>query len=497
TGVAGIAPLSPAMSVAAETGDMTVSIFLGGAISIYRIDDPDILHGEPVIEEFAGIDPSILPPVDRVSEDVIALLDNPFFGLPQDTTYASDAYHAGLGLDYVGQPYLVAGASSFGTFVGGGASLFFSDILGGHQLGTFFQINGGVKDISVGATFTNLVHRLNWGVQVAQYSFSTLSFQTGIGTDPQTGQQVGIDQRFRLRQISRSVGGLVSYPLSRVARFEANAAFTNISYDFEIQQQIFSLANGSVLDDRTQDLPSCNDMTPINQLCKPDPLYLGQASLAFVYDNSLYGIASPIMGQRHRLEFSPTVGDLQYWTALVDLRKYVMPVRPFTFAARVMHFGRYGADAEDSRLQPLYIGYPNLVRGYDITSIDVSECEPDADGNCKTFDQLLGSRMLVANFELRFPPLGVLGLGDSFFGFLPLEAGIFFDAGLAWTSNRADTPNVDDRAFFLGGDRDPVYSTGVSLRFNVFGYFILGADIVHPFQRGKGTHVQFNVVPGF
>ena len=503
TGIAGIAPLSPAMSVASQTGQMTVSVFLGGAISIYRIDDPDILFGAPVIEEYAAIDPVMLPPVDRVSDDVVALLDNPFFGLPQDSTYSTGDYHAGLGLDYVGQPYLVAGANSFGTFVGGGASLFFSDVLGGRNLGTFFQINGGPKDISVGATYTNQVHRLNWGVQLQQLSFSTLAFQSGFATDP-NGQTVFVDQRFRLRQISRSVGGLLSYPLSRVARLELTGGYTNLSYDFEVEQRIFSGSTGALLDDQTRSLPDCGPddigggLSGFGgQLCRPDPLNLGQASAAFVYDNSLYGIASPIMGQRHRIEVAPTVGSLNLWTALVDLRKYVMPVRPFTFAARVMHFGRYGQDDEDSRLQPLFIGWPNLVRGYDISSFEAGECDFDADGNCTTFDQLLGSKMIVANFELRFPPLGVLGLGDNAFGFLPLETGIFFDAGIAWTSDLADSPNVDERAVFLGGERDWVTSTGVSFRFNVFGYFILGADVVHPFQRGKGTHVQFNITPGF
>jgi hypothetical protein len=50
----------------------------------------------------------------------------------------------------------------------------------------------------------------------------------------------------------------------------------------------------------------------------------------------------------------------------------------------------------------------------------------------------------------------------------------------------------------MGGDRKPVFSAGVSFRFNLFGYFMLGMDIVKPFQRPeKGWHVQFNMYPGF
>ena len=56
----------------------------------------------------------------------------------------------------------------------------------------------------------------------------------------------------------------------------------------------------------------------------------------------------------------------------------LVPVRPFTLAARLLHYGRYGSDAEDSRLQPLYLGWPGLVRGYTVGSFDASECHPTA-----------------------------------------------------------------------------------------------------------------------
>ncbi len=82
---------------------------------------------------------------------------------------------------------------------------------------------------------------------------------------------------------------------------------------------------------------------------------------------------------------------------LADYRKYFMPVRPFTVAARLLHYGRYGSGGEDQRLQPLYLGYPGLVRGYTFGSFDASECKPppNAPDSCPVFDQLLGSRIAV------------------------------------------------------------------------------------------------------
>ena len=491
TGVAGIAPLSPAISVAANTGDLTMSVFGTSSIEIYRIDDPEVLAGRPVIESYEGIDPGLLPPVERVTNEVVALLDNAFFGLPQDPTYESASYNPGFGLDYIGQPSLVVGSDRFGTFIGGGTSLFWSDVLGGHNLATLFQINGGLKDISAAVTYANLSRRLNWGVQVQQLTFSRGGFQSVV-TPGTSGEPVLVDRLFRFRQTNRDIGGLISYPFSRVHRMEFSAGYRNISYDYTVREESFNLASG-LRSTETIDLTS------------PSSLNLGQASAALVYDNSFFGIASPILGQRYRLELAPTVGSLKFLTALADIRKYVMPVRPFTLAGRILHFGRYGGDAEDpeGRIQPLFLGYPNLVRGYDLSSFSSAECAPD--GSCPVFDQLLGSKMIVANLELRFPPLGVLGLGNSFFGFLPLELGVFADAGLAWGSAdlltddpAGETDELDARAFFLGGDRDPVFSAGVSARFNLFGYFILGLDWVKPFQRpDKGWHLQFNISQGF
>jgi outer membrane protein assembly factor BamA len=145
----------------------------------------------------------------------------------------------------------------------------------------------------------------------------------------------------------------------------------------------------------------------------------------------------------------------------------------------------------------MYLGYGSVVRGYDYGSFTSIECGNTGDGTCPVFDQLWGSKLLIGNVELRFPPLGVLGLGDSYFGYLPLEMAIFADGGMAWSRDDALT-NTNENAFFLGGDRKPVFSAGVSLKFNLFGYFMLGFDIVKPFQRPeKGWHVQFNMYPGF
>jgi outer membrane protein assembly factor BamA len=166
-----------------------------------------------------------------------------------------------------------------------------------------------------------------------------------------------------------------------------------------------------------------------------------------------------------------------------------MPVRPFTLAGRLMHYGRYGRDGETDRLQPLFIGYPTLVRGYDVDTFDADECPVDPEGACPVFDQLLGSRVLVANLELRFPLFALFG-AKNLYGPVPLEMLAFADAGVAWTR--------ENEARFLGGERAPVRSFGFGARANLFGFAVVEMDFARPLDRpGKGWIWQFSLAPGF
>ncbi|NIS65157.1 MAG: BamA/TamA family outer membrane protein, partial [Gemmatimonadales bacterium] len=398
--------------------------------------------------------------------------------------YARDPYRTRFALDYIGQPSLAVGADSYGTYIAGGASLFWSDMLGNHNLATALQLQGSFKDVAALVGYTNLTRRLNWAISAQQipylYAFCSQGFFGCAYIDPNVGV---VEDITIYRQYNRSVGGAVAYPLSRVQRIEASAGLLNVSWDIERKIRYLSLG-----EDETIDLEA------------PDAITLAQSSVALVYDNSLWGVASPLLGQRYRLEIGANVGTLDFFNAVADYRKYVMPVRPLTIAARLLHFGRYGRDAEDSdRLQPLFLGYDGFVRGYEYGSFDfVEEC--NADGSCPNYTNLFGSKMLIGNLEVRFPPLGLLGIGSGLFGFLPIEMVLFGDAGIAWWEGHdVSDPAQRDllRPFFLGGERRPVYSAGAGLRMNVFGFMIIELDYVYPFSRERGGHLQFSFIPGF
>jgi outer membrane protein assembly factor BamA len=181
---------------------------------------------------------------------------------------------------------------------------------------------------------------------------------------------------------------------------------------------------------------------------------------------------------------------VQYANVLADWRRYFMPVRPWTIAVRGLHYGRYGRDADDDRLIDLYAGYPEFVHGYGVGSFSAVEClRGSTDGECDVFQNLLGSRMVVANIEVRAPIPG-LASGEVEYGRLPVDVVFFMDAGVAWTA--ADRPD------FAGGGRHLVRSVGGAARINLFGLLPLEVAVSRPLDRiDRKLRWQIGIRQGF
>jgi Tol biopolymer transport system component len=479
TGVSGITSLSPAMSVASKAGTVAFSVYQDSKYDIRTIDGN--VPGGPLPP--AGMSAAILPPTDRKPSDVVALVDMPEVGLPEPTTPQIEPYRAKLALQGVAQPVVGVGVSRFGTSFGGGLALTFGDTLGNHLLATAIQINsniGGstsVKDIGAQVAYLNMKNRWNWGLVGGQIQYLSSGFQSSVGRLP-NGDLVESDQLFVFRQTERNASGVLAYPLDRSRRVEFQAGVSNISFDQVVQTTTYSLINGAVYEDSSK-------TTPLAQT-----LNLGTSSAAYVFDTSVFGATSPVQGQRYRFEASPTFGSINFTGLLADYRRYFMPAPFYTIAVRGMHYGRYGSGSEDTRISPLYVGYPWLVRGYDVSSIGSNECVSTPNGSCELIDRLLGSRMLVGNVELRFPLLRPFGVSGNMYGPLPVEVALFADAGTAW--NQGETPSL------RGGSRDAVKSAGVALRVNLFGFAVGEMDFTHAFDRpGRGWIFGFNLMPGW
>lgn len=486
SGVSGITALSPALSAAADANRIAFSAYEKGRIGIYVLEGTEALKGTEVdvaaLQTYGQTPPAaVLPPANRVAEEVTALLADADTGL-QAEVGNPQPYRARLSLDAIGQPYVSAGFDRFGGMYGGGLSFAMSDMLGNHNLYAAIDVStyGGWSDFyrNTGGllAYQNLSRRWNWGIAGGQTPYLAGGFASGVGIVD--GQPALVEQQVIQRQTYRGVEGAVAYPFSEARRIEFSGGYQQVTFDQQVRTIASSLSTGRIIRDDTE----------TTELA--DPLHLGTASMALVFDTARFGATSPIAGQRSRFEIAPTTGSLTYTTALADYRRYDMPAPFFTLASRVVHYGRYGSDGEHEMLLPLFIGYQELVRGYGIGSFRASECTSGPSGSCEAFDRLLGSRMLVGNLELRFPLLRPFGVRSSMYGPLPVEVALFADGGVAWTSDTSPS--------FFGGDRRPVASAGVTFRVNLFGFAVGQVDLAYPFQRpGRGWVWAFGLMPGF
>jgi Tol biopolymer transport system component len=496
TGVSGITAMSPALSVARNSGEIAVSVFDEFGFKIHTL--PADTRGEPMNIVVADADlPAgrLLPPTERNRFDrVAAYLEDPRTGLSPVGTYTADQaepYESELSLDFLGQPSIGIGTGDrFGNYVGGGASAFFSDMLGDELLGVAIQAQGQLKDIGGQVVYGDLSDRLNWQVGAAR--IPSLFFQNGFVQD--AAGDAFVQRRWRI--YSNTLSTQLAYPLSQTRRLEFGVSASRFDYDIEEDRFILD-EFGRIIGAERLDRPDL----------EPDAINLGQVSVAWVGDNTINGFVGPIRGGRFRLELEQAFLDEQFQTVIADWRRYVSPTRNLSFALRGLHYGRYG-NIEDSQggfarnraIQPLFLGYETLIRGYAYESFTADECVQGASSggqlsSCPVFDRLFGQRLGVLNLEARVPLLGVEQYGLIAFPFIPTEVGAFVDAGIAYDS----TDEVDfSWSTARGAGRVPVVSTGLNARMNILGVLILEAYYAYPFQRpDKGWHWGFNIAPAW
>jgi Tol biopolymer transport system component len=511
TGVSGITTFSPTLSVARQTGRMIFSTFYNQGNEIRALEAVQTA-GTPV-QASAMSEGAQLPPPAVTRSLVQTYLADAATGLPSGNDFTVQPYHSSFSLDAIGQPSLgVAAGGPFGTGVAGGVSMVFGDQLSDRQIFAAIQANGTVKDIGGALQYYNLKNRWNWGAGVEHVPYLTggvyldTASQGGEGgySVNQLLQRIYIDQAMVFTQ----------YPFSSTRRFELAADITHYGFDTQLFRTIFDAAS-DVVDEQQTTLP--------NQY---KPIWFTEPSVAFVGDNSFTGFTSPVDGERYRLSYTATMGSVNYQTVSIDYRKYFF-LRPFTFAIRGLSFGRYGAGGEDlNSTYPIYLGEEQLIRGYGYGSFTSDECSGTTSNSttttqstgCPAFERLFGSKVAVINTEFRIPLFGVEQFGLINFPFLPTEVSPFFDAGVAYTNEQGpnfqlarEADNVPSscnsnatgtaaqlQSFYPCTNRIPVFSTGVSFRFNLMGYAILEAYVAHPFQRPRKNWVWgFQLAPGW
>ena len=398
------------------------------------------------------------------------LLANNTQGLPTTALPESVPFRPRLSLEHVGQEFGVSTGGT-GPFLSGGIGLRFTDMLGNHVLEAIVQANEDFRDTAGRIGYLNRSGRWNWGGFYQYVPLVTGGIARGSTTID--GQPVFVEQEVRDRQVGQQVQGVLEYPISRSQRFEFGAGLSHFSFNRTVRTNVFN-QSGQLISQTERSESAA-------------PLTLWQSAAAFVTDSAVFGVTGPLLGTRSRFEVAPTFGDVDYTTVVLDARRYVMPIEPFTIAGRILHVGRYGSDADSGRLSPLFLGFPTFVRGYDIYSFDPHDCDPNA---CINLDDLEGSRLLVANVEVRAPLVGMFK-GRIDYGHVPVDLIGFYDAGIAWRSS-AGGPSSSF------SDRPWVKSAGAGVRVNAFGFAVLELSAVHAFDRPRDKwQFLFALQPGF
>jgi len=188
------------------------------------------------------------------------------------------------------------------------------------------------------------------------------------------------------------------------------------------------------------------------------------------------------------------VGQFKWIGLLGDYRRYDAILFSYlTIATRLTANLSYGRDADS--LQK-YLGYSDLIRGYDDQSFAITNANCPADVvNAQRCNRLLGSKVAFANVELRFPIVrgglaGVIPLP-------PIEGAFFYDAGTTWFNGQKVEFRRDSQDN-PANVRSLLTSYGFGLRINLFNYVILRWDYAIP-QDSPGRHGfwQFSLYPTF
>ncbi|MEZ4648743.1 MAG: BamA/TamA family outer membrane protein [Candidatus Eisenbacteria bacterium] len=376
--------------------------------SIRQIDVPEgAVRGSDSLPTFAQ------GPESHAEEEVVVtdvFAEN--LDLPDPTAFKIERYSPKFSADYV------SANGFFANNVGLAAQsvLQFSDVLGDQIILVGADVYGSFSDSDLFLGYTNLRHRISWGISAFQYRNDFYIF-TAEDTDD------------FVSQIYRGVNLTVQRPFNRFRRIETSLSGMAVSE---------SVYRGSFY---SQDFSADETGTR----------FYFQPGLALVTDKTLYGYTGPISGGRDRISFDVAVGDLEYRTWLGDVRRYYNVRQRYALALRGIAATSDGRDPQYFR-----IGGPYTVRGYD-------------------YGEFRGTKIAMANVEFRFPLIEQLRLGWP----LPLalqgvRGAIFFDVGGAWDETSAFKPAESHSGSFRL--RDLRASYGLSTSMNV-GFTVLKWDL--------------------
>ena len=294
-----------------------------------------------------------------------------------------------------------------------------SDMMGNHRLGVSLVNQSGFLAPDFIARYASLSRRANFGAALFNYHEYHL-----FGS---------VRNRRRILQRTTGLLGFMSFPFNRYRRMDLEMLMysTPFSFNFETERE-FDDGRG----------------------------FLFLNTLSFVSDTTMWREFGPYTGARYKLaiekSFRSLGGDLDLTNVIFDARRYFKLGRRSTFATRLLLGGSFGPDKS-----LFYLGGIDTLRGY-------------------RYEELIGTRMGLLNFEIRIPFIDELRFGWPFpWAIGGIRGIIFSDFGTVWSDEEFGADNPYD-ALRKEGKRyrldDVKASVGIGLRLQL-GLFSLDFDV--------------------
>ena len=483
TGISGITKYAPAISIS-NTGDILYSFYYDSKYHIYKLPIAG-LKPETVQTGSEDFTAARLPSLHLADAFVTENLQDESTGITGRLTQKK--YEPHFKLDYISNGGVGIATGRYGTGMAGGVNMLFGDMLNENQLYIGAVLNGELQDFGGQAAYLNRKSRFSWGAGLSHVPYRYVTRDLSYDSISVNGQIINtIKETYNLYRVFKEQATLFSYyPFSRATRIEGNISFSHYSYRLDKYNNYYDMSGYYYYgQDRERNVKEG----------LPDAFSMQDASIAYVGDDSSFGLTAPMHGYRYRLELQQTFGRITMSSVLLDARKYFY-LKPVTFAFKAFHYARLGKDANNDLMPPLYLGYETLIRGYNYAALEQSNVGEDV------YNNLIGSRMLLGNFEIRVPFTGPERLALIKSGLLFTDINFFVDTGITWGGYRqydmqTNTYNENERNF---EDSMLISSVGISTRINLFGQIILEPYYAFPLQLNLGSKGVFglNFTPGW
>ena len=379
--------------------------------------------------------------------------------------------------DYIPQPYktqfsldIAQGQYGYNNVFGhqGLLIFYFSDLMGDHQISLALESQISLSNSDYYLNYAYLKNRTNYYFTL----FHQADFFLTGGYYNQYGYPVDLTARMR----HYGIAGTASRPLNKFNRLDFGVIMHNLDY------KLFAI----------------DPYETSNTVVNSDGFIALNPTLSYVFDNSVFGFLGPIDGFRQNttLEVSPAMGKkgISFQKLKIDLRKYFMVNRNYSFASRLFYgnstgknpqkyflggmqnwlFGTGTTDGVDDGLTQEW-RWRNVILDSRNESLlqDIYFSEFAYPLRGARFSERVGKNVILTNLEFRFPLIQYLQIGFPF----PLTIGnilghVFMDVGAAWDDSREFTNYALLQSKYgnnLSNDFSPwVRSVGYGIKLPIF-----------------------------